>query len=102
MTDREFDQLVDADARLINQYRQGMIDIIDYMKKRPDLFDSRNNEAAMSLNREQRLLVWHTWQAFLDHVLAMDAFGNIYSEYYKEFDDERKKTAFRSQGIAQD
>jgi hypothetical protein len=65
------------------------------MKTRPDLFHAESSDSAMSLNREQRLSVWNTWQTFLDHVLAMDAFGNIYSEYYKAFDGERKKTAFR-------
>ena len=95
MTDREFARLADADARLIKQYRRGMIAMIDDMKKRPDLFDAAGGEGKMSLNREQRLVIWHTWQAFLDHVLAMDAFGNIYSRYYKEFDGEREKSVFR-------
>jgi hypothetical protein len=95
MTDREFAQLSDADALLIRQYRQGMIDIIDYMKKRPDLFDAASGDGKMSLNREQRLSVWNIWQSFLDHILAMDSLGSIYSQYYKEFDDERKKFAFR-------
>ncbi len=95
MSDREFAQLSDADARLIHLYRQGMIEVIDYMRNTPDLFGARSSDGKMSLNRQQRLAAWDTWQTFLDHVLAMDSFGNIYSQYYKEFEGERKKTAFR-------
>jgi hypothetical protein len=95
LSESAFIKISDEEARFVKQYRQRMIDIIDFMKKKPDLFEAKSSNGEMSLNREQRLLVWNTWEAFLDYMLAMDAFGNIYSEYYKELDGELKKSAFR-------
>ncbi|MGA1867952.1 MAG: YiiX/YebB-like N1pC/P60 family cysteine hydrolase [bacterium] len=93
--DRELSDTMDKDIQTVMVSRQAMADIISYMHNTPDLFGPVKLEKNVSLNREQRLKAWHVWQAFLDHVLAMDSIGMNYSKIYKESKGERKKETFR-------
>ncbi len=95
ISDKLFSAHVVKDINSLMISRQAMADIILFMQKRPDIFDSETKEGKMSLDREQRLIAWQTWQAFLDHVLAMDSIGKSYSDIYKLADGKQKKTAFR-------
>ncbi len=95
VTDKEFAEYSEKDIKSLSVSRQAMSDVIRYMKECPEIFDSQKTKDRMSLNREQRLSAWHTYQAFLDHVLTMDALGMTYSQLYKRSDGNRKKKAFR-------
>ncbi len=82
----------DSEAVLIS--RQGMRDIIAYIDSRPDIFPSAKKEEGQQLTRSQRMTVWSTWQAFLDHLLTLDSLGRVYDRAYKETEGEERQEAF--------
>ncbi len=95
ISEKELSNIMEQDIQTVKVSRQAMADIVEYMKTTPDLFGPPKSKKEMSLNREQRLAAWHVWQAFLDHVLAMDSIGRAYSELYKELKGDEKKKVFR-------
>jgi len=75
--------------------RQGLRDIIAFIDERPDIFSAVNQGAAATqLTRNQRMVVWSTWQAFLDRLLTLDSLGQSYENVYKETDGRQKQEAF--------
>ena len=95
ISEKELLNNMEQDIQTVQISRQAMADIVKYMENTPDLFGPPKSKEKMSLDREQRLAAWHVWQAFLDHVLAMDSIGMSYSELYKELKGEQKQKAFR-------
>ena len=51
--------------------REALAGIISFMESRPDLFPKTSAKARPMLSREERMTVWHTWQRFLDHMVAL-------------------------------
>jgi len=92
---KDFDRYSKNDIESLVISRQAMDDIISYMKNTPELYNTSGSKEKMSLNREQRLKVWNTWQSFLDHILLMDSLGNTYSDIYKKSKKDMKKKSFR-------
>jgi hypothetical protein len=74
--------------------REGLQDILAYIDADPDLFPTEKTGEERLLTREQRLDVWHAWQAFLDHVIVLDSVGNELSQRYRRAKGEEKKVAF--------
>ena len=66
------------DSLVIQTTRVGLADIIQFMKSKPDLFPEKIVKQKRLLKRGQRMAIWQTWQAFLDHILILDSLGQEY------------------------
>jgi hypothetical protein len=82
------------DTLAIRKTREGMINVISFMKTRPDIFPSVKKNEKQLFTHAQRQAAWHTWQTFLDQVLAFDTLGQKYSAVYRDFNGEQKKEPF--------
>ena len=91
-----FEDRIRNDSRAVQISRQSLADIVAFMHTRPDLFPPEADDTAGELiTREQRLAIWNTWQAFLDHILALDSLGQVYEGFREYEKDDHKKAAFR-------
>src|SRR5947209_1576449 len=61
------------DARTILIHRDGLRQVIGYMDSRKDLFPIQPVKDSRLLRREEKEIVWNTWQRFLDYMLALDS-----------------------------
>ena len=83
------------DAAAILQSRQGLVGIVAYLEGEPTLFLPERQLTRRTLTRDEREQIWHTWQSFLDHVLALDSLGQAYSDFHALDNDDDKKRAFK-------
>ena len=96
-----------ANTYLQNQYqndvyalikaRNGLNNTLNFMQSREDLFPSSPLKQARKLTRQQREIIWQTWESFLDYVLAIDSIGRYYSdldEHYQQAQAKYFKIAF--------
>jgi len=74
---------MERDCFAIQHSREGLGNITAYMNAQPELFPKDNPKEARFLDRSQRMALWQTWQAFLDHMLALDLLGQRYSALQK-------------------
>ena len=82
------------DTLAIRKTREGMINVISFMKTRPDIFPSVKKNEKQLFTHAQRQAAWQTWQTFLDQVLAFDTLGQKYSAVYKDSNGAQKKEPF--------
>lgn len=80
--------------------RNGLHDIIDFIDANPEIFLPTSNQDKKLLNREQRMIVWQTWQGVLDHVLFFDSMGRKYSELYLGAKGKKDKTEYFNTAFA--
>lgn len=72
-----------ADLFSIQSSREGLQATIAFIDAHPEIFPPTEVQGtAHQLNREQRMVAWQTWQAFLDHILFFDSMGHLYGEIY--------------------
>lgn len=91
---------MERDAAALHQSRRGLGTIIAFMTAHPELFPEKPAEEARFLNRSQRMALWETWQAFLDHMVALDLMGQRYSFLQKHRKDvPRQRLFFLTYGI---
>ncbi len=72
------------DMETLHNTRNAMHDILAYVQSRPDIFPPQKLHEKRLISREQRLVVWQTWQAFLDRILVLDALQQRYGAHEKD------------------
>lgn len=82
-------------TEIVVNARKSLQDIVDYAKSRTDIFPANRVEKKLFLNREQREVVWNTWQTFMDRIMVLDEVGKKFEVVYKNTDKAQKKQAFR-------
>lgn len=75
----------EQDIGMILTSRYSLQSLVKFVEARPGIFPPvRVEPGEIKLNREQRMVVWQTWQQFLDHVLFFDTMGQLYADLYRE------------------
>ncbi len=74
--------------------REALAGIISFMESRPDLFPKTSAKARPMLSREERMTVWHTWQRFLDHMVALAFLEQQYAALQEKEIDIAEKDLF--------
>ena len=82
-------------AAAVLQSREGLQGILAFMRAEPELFLAERQLRKRSLTREERELIWQTWQSFLDHVIALDSIGRQYTDFQSFENDAQRKQAFK-------
>jgi hypothetical protein len=82
-------------TEIVFNARQSLQDIVSYAQSRTDLFPAKHVEKNQFLNREQREIVWRTWQTFMDRLMVLDKVGKKFENIYKQTDEIQKQQAFR-------
>jgi hypothetical protein len=77
------------EARLTNDlaatkvYRDGLANVLSFMRSRPDLFPVAALSEPRVLVRADREAVWGAWKSFLDYLLALDALGQYHQAFFR-------------------
>jgi hypothetical protein len=71
------------DARTVLLHRDGLRKVIAYVESRPDLFPAETPKNSTLLRREQKEVVWETWQRLLDYLLALDSIERYHEKFYR-------------------
>jgi hypothetical protein len=93
----DYKQRYANDIKMIQSSRLGMKSTINFVDAHPEIFPPlKVDENEHPLNREQRMIVWQSWQNFLDHVLFFDSIGSMYAEIYQTIKtkEEKEKSFF--------
>src|SRR6185503_18346093 len=78
----ELESRLEGDARAVQVQRQGLRSVISYVESRPDLFPANPPRTSHLLRREEKEIVWNTWQRFLDYIVALNAVERYHAPFY--------------------
>lgn len=91
----EIQEICIRDAYCADIYRKGFTDIFAFIKSHSEIFPQRKKASLRTYNREEKEIVWSTWQSFLDYIYAEESIIQFYSEFGKVKDDNARKNSFR-------
>jgi hypothetical protein len=83
------------DREVVFTQRNGLSDIVSYLKTNTDLFTQKRAPENRLLDRKQRKQVRSTWVSFLDRLLILDSISQSYEDYKHQQDERARKMAFR-------
>jgi hypothetical protein len=72
-----------GDMRAVQVHRDGLRDVIAYVASRPDLFPAQTPAESRLLRRDEKEIVWNTWQRFADYMVALDSLEHYHSQFYR-------------------
>src|SRR5947207_860545 len=79
----ELAERLQNDARNVQIHRDGLRQVITYMDSRQDLFPIETPKDSRLLRREEKEMVWNTWQRFLDYMLALDSLDQYHAPFHR-------------------
>jgi hypothetical protein len=79
----ELDARLEGDARATQVEREGLRSVISYMESHPDLFPANQPRTSRLVRREEKEIVWNTWQRFLDYIVALDPIEQYHAQFYR-------------------
>ncbi|MBE0543502.1 MAG: hypothetical protein IH623_19330 [Verrucomicrobia bacterium] len=79
----ELAERLQGDARAVPVQRQGLQTVINYIETRPDIFPAEQPNESRLLRREEKEIVWNTWQRFLDYIVALDSVEQYHAQFYR-------------------
>lgn len=88
----ELDERLQEDARTALIYRDGLRQVIGYVDSRKDLFPIETPKDSRLLLREEKEVVWNTWQRFLDYMLALESLEQSHARFHRLKDASRENS----------
>jgi hypothetical protein len=79
----ELAERLQGDARAVQVQRQGLRAVLSYVESRPDIFPAEQPNESRLLRREEKEIVWNTWQRFLDYIVALDSVEQYHAPFYR-------------------
>ncbi len=83
------------DVERFRNTRNALHEILEYVKAHHDIFPAHKLHEKRPTSQEERMVIWQTWQAFLDRMMVLDALQQCYVTQQKDAD-----TPFESIGYA--
>lgn len=71
------------DVSLLQQYDEGLESVLSFIEAESDIFLQEKTAEIRMFSREEKEVVWNTWQRLLDYFVALDAVKQNYKKYYK-------------------
>lgn len=79
----ELQNRLEGDAQAVQLHRDGLQQVIRYVESRPHLFPAAALKESRLLRREEKEVIWTTWQRFLDYLLALDSVERYHARFYR-------------------
>jgi hypothetical protein len=79
----ELEARLAGDARAVQLQREGLLAVIGFTASQTNLFPRTRPAESRLLRREEKEIVWSTWQRFLDYLVALDSIGRYHASYYR-------------------
>lgn len=83
LPEAELEVRLPGDARSVQVQREGLRTVVSYLETRPDPFPAQAQEDSRLLRREEKEVVWNTWQRFLDYIIALDSIEQYHAQFYR-------------------
>lgn len=74
-------------------YRQGLREVSQFLGTQPEIFPVEKPKAARLLRREEKEIVWPTWQRFLEYTMALDSTERYHADWWR-LKGEAREDAF--------
>jgi hypothetical protein len=79
----ELEACLKANTRAVLLQRDGLQAVVRYLESLPELFPTNSLKESRLLRREEKEIVWNTWQRFLDQLLALDALEQYHAGFLR-------------------
>ena len=79
----ELEARLASDSHQVEIERSGLHDVLTYMSNRADLFPRERSKEPRLLRREEKEIVWNTWQRFMDYLVALDSVEEYYASFHR-------------------
>ena len=87
---QELQDRLHGDLQSVSTHRHGLRSVITFVESRPDLFPASRLKESRLLRREEKEVVWTTWQRFLDYLLALDSTERYHARFLRLKGDARE------------
>ncbi|MGC3957120.1 MAG: YiiX/YebB-like N1pC/P60 family cysteine hydrolase [Verrucomicrobiota bacterium] len=79
-----------ADAAAVLVHRAGLSNVMVFVDQQTELFPITKPKAVRLLRREEKEVVWQTWQRFLDYTLVLDSTERYHADWWRLKGDARE------------
>ena len=79
----ELEARLQQDAGAVALHRNGLREVIRFVESRGDLFPAETPKEKRLLRREEKEVVWQTWQRFLDYMVALDSAELYHANFFR-------------------
>jgi hypothetical protein len=83
LTRPELEARLQSDTRAVRSHRDGLRAVVSFVESRPDLFPAVAPKESRLRRREEKAVVWSTWQRFLDYLVALDSVEQYHAGFHR-------------------
>lgn len=82
-----------GDARATEVYRDGLSNVIAFVELQTEIFPIAKPRESRLLRREEKEVVWQTWQRFMEYTMALDSIERYHADWWR-LKGDAKEDAF--------
>lgn len=82
-----------SDARAMEVYRTGLSNVIAFVELQTEIFPIAKPKESRLLRREEKEVVWQTWQRFMEYTMALDSIERYHAGWWR-LKGDAKEDAF--------
>ena len=82
-----------GDARATTVYREGLSNVIAFVELQTEIFPIAKPKGTRLLRREEKEVVWRTWQQFMEYTMALDSIERYQADWWR-LKGDAKEDAF--------
>ncbi len=90
LTVAERETRLQSDARATALYREGLSNVIAFVELQTEIFPVAKPKESRLLRREEKEVVWQTWQRFMEYTMALDSTGRYHANWWRLKGDVRE------------
>ena len=82
-----------SDAKATKIYRTGLSNVIAFVELQTEIFPVAKPKESRLLRREEKEVVWQTWQRFMEYTMALDSIERYHGDWWR-LKGDAKEDAF--------
>ena len=82
-----------SDARATEVYGAGLSNVIAFVELQTEIFPIAKPKESRLLRREEKEVVWQTWQRFMEYTMALDSIERYHADWWR-LKGDAKEDAF--------
>ena len=79
------------DAATVSRHRTGLSNVIAFIELQTEIFPITKAKESRLLRREEKEVVWQTWQRFMEYTMALDSIERYHAGWWRLKGDEREE-----------
>ena len=83
---------IQSDATTVARYRDGLSNVIAFVELQTEIFPITKAKESRLLRREEKEIVWQTWQRFMEYTMALDSIERYHASWWRLKGDEREES----------